>query len=244
LAVQGAIKSVYNHNAKRQYLGSRKRGTQMKYKKIKIFLISLVIAASAFILLYPTCPAGGPRAQALSIANRGRQIFLALFEASMEAEDEGKEYVWPIEGEYKTSTEFFKAIVSNNYIYGIDFTFFGGTGLKIPKDTTDPTQFTAANNAWGVVVQSTNTLINKRAVNPEDIPFMFSRNIGFGSPPGPPQPDDTIADMTGLRKGVKPLGDRLGVIITYGGKVKLVTPNSVLQTNLNPKVKQLKFIMP
>ena len=73
---------------------------------------------------------------------------------------------------------------------------------------------------------------------------MKKRNIGFGSPPESPKEGHTIADMSGLRKGVKPFGDKVGVVVTFGGAVMIWPGKYISQTNFNPTGESLQFLMP
>jgi hypothetical protein len=216
----------------------------MKSKKVGCLVIFVVVIGGIAALVYPAITGALLMANSLEFGSKGRQLHLGLFEVSMEAEALDLKPFWPLEGQYATSTEFFKIVVASNYVKGIDFTFFGGPGIKNQKDTMNPVEFTADNNAWGVVVQSTNELSNAEEYYRKDAPFLFSRNIGFGTPPGPPKEGDTIADMTGLRKDIKPFGNKVGVIVTFGGAVKILPLKVATQTNFNPKGETLKFIMP
>jgi hypothetical protein len=216
----------------------------MKLKEIGFKAATAVAMGAVAIFLYQAISDAILLYRARAFGNNGRLIHLGIFEVSLDAEALDLPPFWPLEGQYKTSTEFFKVVVASNYVKGIDFAFFGGPGIKNPGSTTDPEQFTADNNAWGVVLQSTNELSKAEDYYRKDAPFLFSKNIGFGSPPGPPQAGDTIADMSGLRKDVKPFGDELGIIITFQGHVHILPQNFVTQTNINPRGEHLKFIMP
>jgi hypothetical protein len=215
----------------------------MKPRKTGCLLILAVAVGAVGLFLYPAISWSILRAGAVKLGSNGRCIQLAIFDTSAEAEALEKAPVWPLIGQYKTSTDFFRAAITNKYVKGADFSFFGGAGIEPPEDPQDPSQFTADNNAWYVVVLPTNWYSKAAGEVPADTPFMFSRNFGFGSPPGPPKPGDTIADVSGLRKGVKPFGDKLGMVVTFGGSVKFIYKNGPLQ-EFNSKGKRLQFISP
>ena len=214
----------------------------MKNKKVGCLVLFVVVVGGIAAILYPAISGLNTATGAMKFGNTGRCLYYGLYESSMEYEalntNSAVGAVWPAEGQYISSTDFFKAVVTNDIIKGVDFTFFGGPGVKNQKDTMNSAEFTAENNAWGVVVLPGGTNSYKES------PFLFSRNIGFGSPLGPPKAGDTIADMTGLRKGVKPFGNKVGVIVTFGGAVKILPRKVATQTNFNPKGETLKFIMP
>ncbi len=215
-------------------------------------LILLLVAGGVGALLWPAISGVRLYVKSLEFGNNGKQIHIAIFDAATTAEFFGtdkKTPVWPIEGQYETSTEFFKSAMINSikisqHIELDDFTLFGAPGVKSPKDPSDPEQFTAENNAWCVVLQPNDGLSYDDHNIPDTTPFLFSKNIGFGTPPGPPKLGDTIADMSGLIKGVKPFGDKVGVIITFGGAVYVWPETHASQTNFNPTGASLQFLVP
>jgi len=211
----------------------------MKRKKVGC-LVLLLVAGVGVILVWSIMPGALFKSRAISVASCGRQIHLAVFAESHENSDP----IWPVVGQYKTSTEFFRSLVSNNIIPGIDFSFFGAPGVSPPKDLTDPEKFTSENNAWCVVLLPNDGLSRGDHNIPATTPFLFTKNMGFGSPPGLPKTGDTIADMSGLRKGVKPFGNKLGIVVTFGGAVKIIPYDYITQENFNPTGESLQFLMP
>ena len=209
-------------------------------------------------------------AQCLRVGNQGRQIQLCLFDQAVEEHAHADQFymnangrhgiwlaasngagtkessptVWPVSGQYCTSTEFFKAAISNEWLTGIDLSMFSAPGIKAPANPISPAGFTADNNAWGVVMLETEKDTKHVSIRHKNTPLLFTRNIGFGTPPGPPWEGATIADMSGLIPNAKPFGDRVGIIVTYGGSVKILPAELVTQTNFNPQGETLEFLMP
>ena len=170
------------------------------------------------------------------LGSNGRQIHLALFDKSMEAVT-WEETIWPKSGQYESSTEFFRAMVTNKWIQGVDFTFFGWQGLKHPADVSDPMSFKSENNAWCIVEGlNSNT--------PPDTPCVFTRNIGFGPSMSASTNGTTLDQMTGLNKNQLPLRDKVSVIVTFDGRVKILPLVYANQTNFNPNGSKLTILAP
>jgi hypothetical protein len=217
----------------------------MKSKKRGCLIIFAVIVAVLGFLFYPLINSALLRANSIKSGHVIRCIYMALLEESMEYEaitaNSAAGVIWPTAGQYKSSTEYFKTLMATNYLKGADFAFFGGPGIPIPEDMANPSKFTAENNGWGIALLPADCDSYEKY---KDAPFLFSRNVGFGSPPGPPKAGDTIADMTGLQKGVKPFGNKQCLVITYGGTVKFLHRSVATQKNFNPKGEHLQVIMP
>ncbi len=216
-------------------------------KRNKVGCLVLAVVVCAFgVLLWPTCPSGLEKAKALKAGNCGRQIQLAVLDEALTAEAIGNtEPIWPVVGQYKTSTEFFRSLVANEIIRGIDFSFFGAPGIKHPKDPNDPEKFLAENNAWCVVVLPTNKVMEVEREAYKDAPFLFTKNFAFGSSLRLPQEGDTIADMSGLSRRLKLFGRRkVGVIVTFGGSVKILPEKFAIPEYFNPTGESLQFLSP
>ncbi len=222
----------------------------MKRPKLLSVVLLILLSVMVVLLLVPVFHGfcGSHHGYCLRMGANGRQIHLALFDRMVtSAAEENMPFglsVWPAEGQFASSTDFFKMLVSKKWIQGVDYSFFSAPELPSMKDSMDPDQFTAMHNGWCVVMHSAD---DKRSWNEfveMKSPFLFSKNIGFGDPPGPPWEGATLADMTGLIRKAKPFGDHLGVIVTYGGAVKVLPQQIATQANFNPNGARLKVLSP
>lgn len=171
------------------------------------------------------------------LVRNGRYIFSDLHWGSRDAIN-WDDTLWFKIGEYQTSTDCFRAMITNGWLSsGVDFRLFGGKGLKSPDNVFDPLSFSAENNAWCIVVGlNSNT--------PPETPFLFTRNVGFGSKKEAPRTGATLDQMTGLNKNQMPLQDEACVVITYGGSVKTWPALYATQTNFNPTGSSLTILAP
>jgi hypothetical protein len=210
----------------------------------------LVIGGGLLLLLLLF---GGPssdldRARCMKAASNGRQVHLAVFDAALTAQEAGPDkdpsQIWPVDAQYSSSTEFLKAVVSNEWLRGIDFSFFSAPSLKPMTDPTAAEGFRAEHNAWCIVTRPVDAVADWKHVSTLDAPFMFTKNIGFGSPPRPPWPGATIADMTGLIRKAEPFGGKLAAVVTYSGKVKILTKQTATQINFNPQGMKFMILSP
>jgi hypothetical protein len=218
-----------------------------------ISVLGMVFAFAAFVgLVAPAISGASRNTGSMRIGSNGRQIHLAIFGAALDAEcstDSASSQskapsIWPVDGQYASSTEFLKATVANEWLQGVDFTFFRGPGLDVSGVSTNPASFGAEHNAWGVVTLPATPEGGSVRQLHSKAPFLFSKNIGFGTPPGPPWEGATTADMSGLIRGAKPFGKKVGVIVTFGGSVKVLPAKLCTQENINPSGAALKVLMP
>jgi hypothetical protein len=221
-------------------------------RKTVFWVFFLGLIAGLVGLLYPAISGASRHTGHPRIGSNGRQIHLAIFCAALDAEcntdssssQSNAPSIWPLDGQYESSTDFLKATVENEWLQGVDFTFFTGPGLDVSGVTTNPASFRAEHNAWGLATLPTTSEANSGRQLHNKAPFLFSKNIGFGSPPGPPWEGATTADMSGLIRGAKPFGKKVGVIVTFGGAVKLLPAKLCRQENINPSGAALKVLMP
>jgi len=190
----------------------RKRKSE-GFTLIELLVVIAIIGILA-ALLFPAIQGALTKAKALKVGNNGRQMHLGLFEASMEAAALDLPEVWPLSSEpWTDSTEFFKNVVTNDIVKGIDCTFFSAPGVTPIAATKDNIEdFKDINNAWCITLD-----VNEDTA--ATVPLLFTRNIQPGA-------DITSLSDPELNKNVKPFGEKLAVVITKGGAVKIL-PNKV-----------------
>ena len=99
--------------------------------------------------------------------------------------------------------------------------------------------FTGDHNAWCVVTRPA----TGEAVS-DATPFLFTRNLGFGDPPGPPWEGATIADISGIIPDAEPFGGKMAVVVSFGGAVKILPREVATQAIINPGGSDLPFLSP
>jgi len=190
-------------------------------------LVVIAIIGILAALLFPAIQGALTKAKALKVGNNGRQMHLGLFEASMEAAALDLPEVWPLSSDtFQDSTEFFKNVITNDIVKGIDCTFFSAPGV-IPNPATKEdlvsgggTPFTEKNNAWCITLD-----VNEDTA--ATVPLLFTRNVQPGA-------DITTLAAEPLNKDVKPFGDKLAVVVTKGGSVKILPSKVFKMETFNP----------
>jgi hypothetical protein len=201
------------------------------------FVVAALALFVGVFLFFPAITAVRTRTQYVQLGSRMRCIFMAIYDAQLEADAVGSgENYFPQAGEYASSTDFLRAITTNGIIKGIDFSFYDWKSHS-HHNYHDPAEFTKKYNAWCVVEGlSSNT--------PPDTPFIFSRNFGFGPDCESPVPGMTLDMMSGLNKKEKPLGNKAGVVITKCGTVRVLNRLTANQSVFNPGSEKLKILVP
>jgi prepilin-type N-terminal cleavage/methylation domain-containing protein len=197
-------------------------------------LVVIAIIGILAAMLYPALKGAIVRGQAVAVGNDGRQLWLALSAENMDRERWGGVSVWPREGEYDSSTDYFRDCIASNWL-GDQFTFAYMSAPGLPKATTDdPSEFGPENNAWCVTT-------GMGAGTKEETPLLFTRNIAAsGGGTALHEPDR-------LDKLAQPFGDAIGVIVTFGGAVRTVTSKDVtrgFQKQFNPTKEENVFLKP
>jgi len=171
-------------------------------------LIVIAIISILTAMLFPVVQQAIIKGQAVAVGNDGKQLWYGLFAENIERERRGQGDVWPTSADYATSTEFFRDAIGEDWL-GEDYTFSFMGAPGVPKAlTVDPNEFNPENNAWCIALD----------VGPgtrQETPFMFTRNFSASG--------GTLADVDGFTADTQPFGDRAGVIVTYGGAVKILT---------------------
>ena len=197
---------------------------------IELLVVVAIIGILA-ALLFPAIEGALTKAKAIKTGSNGRQIHLGLFDASMEAAALDLPEVWPTSTDsmtYGNSTDFFIHCVTNQYISGVDGTFFSAPGVTPLADMTNST-WLAANNAWCVTLDISEG-------TPASVPLLFTRNVTASGP--------TLETIDGLSSTVDPYREKLCVLVTKGGAVKVIPGKIFNQARFNPSNSQLGFYSP
>ncbi len=206
---------------------------KLAFTLIELLVVIAIIAILA-ALLFPAVQGALIKSQGLAVGQNGNQIWLGLYAENLERERTGGAPVWPASADYANTTEYFKDCITDSWL-GDEYSFsiMSAPGLE-KAETLDPAEFTADHNAWCIVVDA------GRDLHPES-PFMFTRNfVGTGG-------GTTLADVDALDPDTRPFNDVLGVIITYGGAIKVVKSKDAvkdMQAFFNPFNSTKEFICP
>ena len=170
------------------------------------------------------------------LCDNGYLIYRDIMCQSQEATN-WTDTIWCKISKYKTSTDFFRTMVTNGWLSVSNFSYFYWKGLKPPSGTFGPNSFCAENNDW-CIVSGLNSNTSP------DTPCLFSRNVGFGANLEPPRTGVTLDQMTGMCKSKTPLQNKNIAVITYGGTVKSLPAKYATQTNFNPTGASLPILAP
>ena len=211
-----------------------RRSNSKAFTLIELLVVVAIIGILA-ALLFPAIQGALLKAKAIKIGSNGRQIHLGIFDASMEASAVDLDEVWPSPSEYGTSTEFFMAAVTNEWIKGVDCSFFSAPGIDVSHATYDEDTgallgtFVADENAWCVTE-------NLQEGTPANVPFIFTRN--WSSSTTGEGGDDLLLITTLCKPPATdprvPFGRALGIIVTKGGAVKILNKRIAIADNFNP----------
>ena len=102
---------------------------------------------------------------------------------------------------------------------GIQMDMFGGKYGTV--------ELTPEENIWGVTLG-----LDERSS--PNTPFMFTRNVRFHQLEASANGPFALDDMDGLSKGVQPFSNKLCVIITWGGEMKILRKKEAKQESFNP----------
>ena len=144
-----------------------------------LFVFGAIGFVSAFFV--PAVAKARSNAAMTSTCANGINVYKSVFAAQMDSSPNGSPLPgFPEVGQYSSSTEYFVALVESGAIC-VSYAFFAAPGIPQAK-SSDPKDFTAANNAWRVVAGAKN--------GPAGTPFLFTRNF---DPPALPLDGDAIA---------------------------------------------------
>ena len=191
----------------------RTRSQQTKGFTLIELLVVIAIIGILAALLFPAIQGALDRARGVRTSNAGRQIYLAIFDASVALEAIDRTGYFDRVGEFDDSTDYFKLLLEDGVVEGVDFSFFAAPGVTA-YNGTDPDNFTGGegpdgNNAWCVV--------EIRPADPATLPFLFTRNLDA---------EDTDDDGT-LNPDRAPFQDKFAVVVRKGGSAE-VLPGDLL----------------
>jgi prepilin-type N-terminal cleavage/methylation domain-containing protein len=205
-------------------------------------LVVIAIIGILAALLFPAIDAALTKANGLKIGNNGKQIHLGVFTENLDLDQINLPLIWPVQDAAVADgydAAFVAACVSSTtylqYLYdqgipkGIDFSFFAAPNI-IQAQGTNMGAFTANNNAWCVTLNITDD-------SPASTPFLFTKNFNFTAgtidtldEAGAPL---TPGDQTPT--GRMPFKDKIGILITKGGKIAILRKKDLIDTNDDPR---------
>lgn len=209
------------------------RGAKMTERKgftlIELLVVIAIIGILA-ALLFPAVQGAMLRAKAVKVGSDGKQIHMGLYAENVKRVEMSDREVWPEDSDFATSTLFFQGCIQSNVLENFSIRDFGGPGLQAPTGT-NYSDLTEQNVAWCVTT-------GLGEGSPADTPLLFTRNFTGGA---------TLDSITGLDKDSKLFKDRVGVVVTFGGSVKILQGKDIRsdpQRYFNPSRAQNKFIKP
>ena len=180
------------------------RGGRKGFTLIELLVVIAIIGILA-ALLFPAVQSAMIKAKAVRVGSDCRQIQLGLYGSNTERVKNSLEQLWPADTVSK-STDYFVTCIDSNYLDNFSVRDFGAPGLPAPAGTNS-TDLKTENNAWCI------TLGCNDETTPLDTPFLITRNFKGG---------DTLDAIDGMDAAVKPFGDKVGVVITFGGRVRIL----------------------
>jgi len=212
-------------------------------------LVVIAIIGILAGMLFPAIQGAIIKANATATGNSGNQVWKSLYSDNLERDQVGDASIWPeIDGDniettdgvqnYATSTEYFEACEKAGAFEGISASILSSSGLQSAKGWTNGTDGVDldAGNAWCVVTPDPE---NNQEFQPET-PIFFTRN--FDSAKG-----TALKEVTDFNTS-KPFGNKLGVVITFGGSVKIITSKQLkrgdMQDYFNPLNNEFDYIRP
>ena len=187
--------------------------------KTSIKLLFACICAICFIVLfrmvvdYMSLREGAHDRKIAIISTIFRTAFIPLFDGEDDA------YKRLPSHRFRTSTEYFKYMVTNGWVDVVDYSLFAEKGVP-PARSINASDFLPANNAWCVVIPDV-TNIQPNA------PFMITRNISCFLP-----------DVPNYKT---PYGTNAVIIIPYGREYRVINGRDVIPENLGLSEDHLLF---
>ncbi len=177
------------------------------------------------------------QSRAIHLGSQGMHIHRHIGNTLFDRTPIPMESPWPTD-RFSTSTSYFLHLIESKRFDIDDYNIFFVPSAHSKGAEGDTPELNSLNNAWAVTILSSP---NRR---PDNAPFLISRNIGFGDPPGPYQEGMTTADMSGLIADDPLLKGKYGVVFTYGGSLRIISRSEARQETLNPSGHALQVLPP
>ena len=210
------------------------KGTMVRGRKgftlIELLVVIAIIGILA-ALLFPAVQSAMTRAKGVKVGSDGRQVWQGLYTENTHRAEVGAADVWP-DTTVAKSTDYFQTCIKSNILENFSVRSFGAPGLALPTGT-NATDLTVDNNAWCIT-------LGCGEGTAQDTPFMFTRNFTGGS---------TLDGITGLDDAAKPFGGKIGVVVTFGGSMKVLSGKDMrdaasAQKLFNPSDSKLQYVRP
>ena len=198
-------------------------------------LVVIAIIGILAALLFPAIKGAMVKAQGSKVGSAGRQIHLAVTDWNNTLTSLDIREFWPQNAAstsggtniFTTSTEYFAYLVDEEILKGVDFSFFSAPGLQ-SYATTNSASFLEDGNAWCVTA-------NMTTKTPENVPFLFTRNISLAG-----DTTDGVVTLT----DVDPFGLDMCVVVTKGGSVKVIPKKLANADIFNPGAYSYPILKP
>jgi len=141
--------------------------------------------------------------------NNGKGLYVTLLAEEENRVALNKRSVFPKTGQYQTSTDYFRDMVTNG-VLPVEFKLFSAPGVPSASGRV----FRSENNIWCFTLNLTTN-------DDPRTPFLFTRNIS-GYSLGTPE-----SNKNKLIKKAKPYGERGAIVVSLDGIVRLITLKNI-----------------
>jgi prepilin-type N-terminal cleavage/methylation domain-containing protein len=202
-------------------------------------LVVIAIIGILAAMLFPAIQGAMLKSKGTKMGSDGKQIWYGLFSENTDRVALGEADLWPTNGcKYTTDAQFlgasgfFRDCMASNWLEGFSGTMFAAPGVPAA------TNVQSANCAWYLVLNAGTSL--------PDVPFLISRNVGDGTGAKIDNSgmDKTLKDFKGLVQTEQPFGDKLAVVVTCGGSVKVFTKKQLQSSGTWDEAKVQKLLNP
>ncbi len=196
-------------------------------------LVMVAIIGILAVLLFPAVQGAIDKEKALRLGSKGRDIYLSLFDENILKVALKEASIYPSSDPgssnyYATSTAFIKDSFDKGYFKNVDFSLFAASGGAVLA-STNSSEFQAIHNAWCITAD-----IGDRT--PSSTPFLFTRNIKVEG--------NNLSGVPTLNPDEMPFGDKLAVVVTKGGEVRIITGKKFNQNFFHPTQESYPVLRP